>query len=360
MSKPLEWLTIDRVHVETKRAGEIVTGCLIVGALFSTIFGLAVVGAYLSAYALPFILVDASFSFAIQVFGVLFFYWTILFTIYCFIPLLAPHLLSPAAKSTLPHLMGRPAPTKPRNSDFGFFMLEYLIFYIPVYAITLAALGAYLLALDINSENLRFNLIFPGSFVAGIVALAILNRTRQSAQLEIIFSYIWINVPSILWVLLLYAKLGNFILPDVKAPTYTRQEIFISVVVTLIPLAAHFLLTWLRLGTRIIFIAPVLFMCAVGLTVGFPAFGGFVLREAGAGGGTPLDFITSQTGDKLQHGCLVLATSLYFFIEPSKPSAPCANLVRTGFPSEKQPLRHVDIFARDHLSFPLIDFPPGT
>ena len=284
-----------------------------------------------------------------------------MFTIYCFIPVLVPFILSTSANNAVPHLSTiRPLDEERKGSDFPSFFGEYMVFFLPVYSITLTVLGLYLFGADVARQHFAFNVSFAGSFVVGLSSLAVMGYIRKSKQIDLLISFLWINMLSVLWVLLFYARIAGFMFPDNAVPIYSRQEIFISVILTCIPLLAHFLLTWLRSGARIIVVTPILFMCAVELAVGFPAFGGFVLREAGAGGGTPIDFIASQTGGDPQHGCLVLATSLYLYIEPTEAGKPCATLARMGFADSKQPPRRVNIFARDQVSFPLAHLTPSS
>lgn len=345
MEQSWGWLTVDRLHCEMKRASEMTTGFLVVSAAFCTLFGIFVINSYLSAYSLPFVLLDSSISFGIQVFGFLFVYWTAVLTVYCFIPLLAPYVLSTGSKRALPHLLYGQASRR-------MFLTEYGVFYSPVYAITIAALATYLLALKGTEQSFILEVVIPASFVCGLLAVAVLCYLRQGDYFETGFAFLWVNSISILWVLFLESKLAHLAFDENATPTYSMQEVFLSILLTILPLLGHFLLTLLRPEFRIVIVAPVLFMVIVQLAAGFPAFGGFVLREAGAGGGTPLNFISEQTGSKPQHGCLVLATSTYLYIEPIERNVQCPTLVRMQFSGPEPHLRKVDILAREKVSFP--------
>jgi hypothetical protein len=231
MKQSLDWLTIERLHCETKRAGEIVTGCLLVGALLSTFFGFAVIGVYLGAYSIPFTLFDASFSFALQVLGIQCFYWTFMFTVYCFIPVFVPFILrTSSANNTLPHLSAiRRSDEERKKGSFVYFFLEYILFFLPVYTIMTTALVFYLIGADTTKQDVTLNVVFAGSFVLGILLLAVLNFIRKSRRFDVVVSFLWINVLSVLWVLFICERIGRFMFGDNYTPTYTRQEIFITV-----------------------------------------------------------------------------------------------------------------------------------
>jgi hypothetical protein len=144
-------LTIEKLHSETKRAGELVTGFLLVTGLISTLLGIVAVASYLSAYSLPLAPVDTSLSFAIQILGVLFVLWIGLLTIYCFIPLVGPFFLLSGSRAALPHLQGRPSPgDTDHQRGLPNFLLEYFIFYLNLYVVTLSGLVAYLFELTLS------------------------------------------------------------------------------------------------------------------------------------------------------------------------------------------------------------------
>jgi hypothetical protein len=151
------------------------------------------------------------------------------------------------------------------------------------------------------------------------------NHFRRVLQSETLLPWLWLNFPTLLWVMVLIAKISNLTLSHV--PTYSWGEIIASTLIVASVLLLHGALSRVRARYRFVIVAPVLLVLLIHLTAGFPAFGGLVLRQVGIGGGMPIDYMSRQTGPEPQHGCLVLMTSMYYFIQPFPPNKPCPTLV---------------------------------
>lgn len=296
-----------------KRFADLVGDLTKIWLLISVTISMLFIGNYLAQFDIPFIPLDNILPAIVSIFAIIFVCVAILTTTYIVFPLTLKYMVSFEVMKALPQLFPvltiSNANSEPSHTfSLRRFFLEYLQFYLPLITIDLSFLAFILFSFNYKIDTTVLILVLVISFMIGLYWN--ISKVRHlfissPFQNDVVYWFLISNLSIISWVTVINLVAIRFAAYNIQYESSAIAERLIGETVLFLVYLLHFLLSianYDRSG-RVLMMICCLIVLGACYSFGFGYIGGLVLRIAGLGGGTALNFRVDHNPPT--KGCLV-------------------------------------------------------
>ena len=320
--------------------------CVVASILLSSIF----VNFYLKQFDLPFVPVDDVLPIIVYIFAITFAYFYMIIALYALIPITVKYITPKSVFKVLPNLFIQKRDQSLLRTVRP-FLREYVLFYLPFLSMLFLFFPSIML--DSTSTEFRFVslTILAASTLVGLFVLwrrCQSNTMSASEKIDVLAYFPAINLLSIVWAVFLTIVLTNAIKNFVDPSVKSLVDISFGVLIIFVTIFIHVMLSTADYvtGERIILSLSVCGGFLLWFWLGFGYIGGFILRNAGFGGGTQISY--KVEGGAALKGCLVWVSSNYLVVMDRSKDSIC--LVKPPNPllTEHSPKQPVHMLKREN------------